>query len=210
MTILHKLNWRYATKKFDPGQVVAEELITELLRSVNLTASSYGLQPYEMIVVKNPEIQQKLVSASFDQAQIVDCSHVIIFAAKKTLDSGYIKKYIQNIAETRSLTLDGLSDYKASMESGPGSLSSDLVTIWSQKQCYIGLGTLLIAAADLKIDTCPMEGFIPEQYDEILGLGVRDLTATLVVPVGYRSVDDELQYAPKVRKRLDEMVHLKY
>ncbi len=210
MSILHKLEWRYATKQFDPEKEVAEDHITELLKATNLTASSYGLQPYEIIVIKNQELQDQLRPVSWNQSQISDASHVIVLAAKTTMNTDDIQSYIENIMQVRGVDAESLEGYKQMMLDGPGSWSDDQVTLWAQKQCYIALGTLLIAAADLKIDTCPMEGFEPEKYNEILELNDRNLTATLVLPIGYRSVDDAMQHAKKVRKALDEIVALEY
>lgn len=210
MSLLHKLQWRYATKQFDSEKVVSEEDVTELLKAMNLTASSYGLQPFEFIVVKNQELQDELRPVSWNQSQISDASHIIILAAKTSIDEQYIQSYIENIMHVRGVDVESLKGYKQMMMDGPGSWENKGVTAWAKRQCYIVLGSLLLAAADLKIDTCPMEGFDADAYDKILGLSEHGLTATLVIPIGYRSVDDATQHAKKVRAHLTEITSLRY
>jgi len=209
MSLLHKLEWRYATKKFDSEKEISEENITELLKAANLSASSYGLQPYEFIVVKNQELQNKLQEAAYGQAQLADASHVVIFAAKKTVSPDYIKNFVQHTAEIRNQDLGELNDYQQSMIDTIGSMSSDQQLSWTQRQSYIALGTLLLAAADLKIDACPMEGFENEKFNKLLELDA-GLHATAIVTLGYRSVNDTYQHAAKVRRPLDDIVTLRY
>ena len=208
--MLHRLDWRYATKEFDPEKVLEEEVVTELLKVMNLSASSYGLQPYEFIVIKNKDLQEKLVEVSFGQRQVVDASHLIVIAAKTEVDDAYIDAYIANIAKIREQKIQELEGYSQMMKGAVGSKPQSEQLIWAQKQCYIALGSLLIAAADAKIDACPMEGFDPEAYNEILGLDKEGLHATLVVPLGYRAITDGYQHLAKVRKPLGDMVQLKY
>ncbi|MFT6361135.1 MAG: nitroreductase/dihydropteridine reductase [Candidatus Paceibacteria bacterium] len=210
MSLLHKLEWRYATKKFDSEKKVPEEEVTELLKAMNLTASSYGLQPFEFVVVKNQDIQDQLLPVSWNQSQLSDASHVIVIAAKTNMTADYIQDYIQRIADVRKVNLEDLEGYKQMMIGGPGTWSEDQVILWSQKQCYTVLGTLLLAAADLKIDACPMEGFQPDAYDEILGLKEQGLHATLVIPIGYRSAEDSTQHDAKSRRHLDDIIELRY
>lgn len=209
MSILHKLQWRYATKKFDPEKIVAEEDITELLKAMNLSASSSGLQPYKFIVIHNKELQQQLRSVSFDQPQITDASHLIVIVAKNEVSPEDIKAYVSRTAEIRNIaaSLDGLEQ---SLLKGIASKNPIEQLQWAQRQCYLPLATLLIAAADLKIDTCPMEGFIPEEYDRILGLSEQGLHATVIAAIGYRSREDNLQHAKKSRRTLDDIVELRY
>ncbi|MFT7328247.1 MAG: nitroreductase [Crocinitomicaceae bacterium] len=210
MTILHKLEWRYATKKFDSEKQVSEENITELLKAMNLTASSYGLQPYEFIVIKNQELQNTLMSASYDQSQVGDASHVIVIAAKTKMTESYIEEYIAYMAELREKNIEELKGYRDMMVNTINSMTDKEYSTWAQKQCYAVLGTLLLAAADLKIDACPMEGFDNKKYNELLDLDSKNLHATLVIPVGYRSVDDDTQHDAKVRRPLTEIAKLEY
>ena len=208
--MLHKLEWRYATKMFDKEREIKEEDLTTLLEAMNLTASSYGLQPYEFVVVKKQEMLDRLKEVSFQQSQISDASHLIVICAKTEISSGYIDSYISNIAHVRGTEISTLEPYAQMMKQTIGAQDAQAQLTWSQKQCYTVLGTLLLACADLKIDACPMEGFIPESYNEILGLKEHGLHATIAIPIGYRHVQDSYQHAKKVRKQLADMVHLKY
>lgn len=210
MSILHKLQWRYATKKFDPQKKVSEENITELLKAMNLSASGSGLQPYKFIVVHNNELQQQLREVSYNQPQVTDASHIIVVAAKTEVVPEYIETYIQRTAEIRGIPTESLKGLEQSLLNNIGSKNSREQLQWAQRQCYLPLATLLIAAADLKIDVCPMEGFIPEEYDRILGLQDQGLHATVIAAVGYRSQDDKLQFAKKSRRTLDDIVELRY
>lgn len=210
MSILHKLQWRYATKKFDPEKVVAEKDITELLKAMNLSASSSGLQPYKFFVIHNPQLQQQLREVSYDQPQVTDASHIIVIAAKTEVSPEYVKNYIQRTAEIRGITVSSLEGLQQSLLKRIRSKNLHEQLQWAQRQCYLPLATLLIAAADLKIDVCPMEGFIPEEYDRILGLQNQGLHATVIAAVGYRSHEDKLQHAKKSRRTLDDIVELRY
>ncbi|MCA9351598.1 NAD(P)H-dependent oxidoreductase [Patescibacteria group bacterium] len=210
MSLLHKLQWRYATKKFDPTKDVPEEQVTELLKAMNLSASSYGLQPYEFIVVKDNNLQARLREASFDQSQLTDASHVIVIAARKTTTPKDIRAYIENIARIRDMDVSLLSDFEASMNQALAAKSLDEQLAWATNQAFISLGTLLLAAADVKIDVCPMGGFEPDRYDEILGLKDRGLHAAVIAAIGYRSQEDETQHFKKVRKHLDDITELRY
>lgn len=210
MSLLHKLNWRYATKKMDPEKEVQESDVTELLNAMNLTASSYGLQPYEFIVIKNQELQNTLKAASYDQTQVADASHVIVIAAKTEVSVEYIESYISHMAELRKVSIEDLKGYRDMMVDTMKGMSDDERNQWAQKQCYGVMGTLLLAAADLKIDACPMEGFDNQKYNEILELDKKNLHATIVIPIGYRSSEDETQHAAKVRRPLEDIVNLEY
>jgi nitroreductase / dihydropteridine reductase len=197
--IIKDLNWRYATKKFDSTKKINPENIETLTESIRLVPSSFGLQPLKLVVVTNPEIKNKLKDAAFGQSQIADCSHLMVFCAKTNLNQEDVKEYIENTAKIREISvesLDGLSKYINSFIE-PKTQSE--LKIWSQKQAYIALGFLLYSAATLKIDSCPMEGFDPNQFDEILDLKKHNLTATVICPVGYRSEQDFMSKAKKSR-----------
>jgi nitroreductase len=208
--MIHKLKWRYATKQFDPEKKLEEDQVTELLKMMNLSASSYGLQPYKFIIVKNQELQEKLKEAAYGQSQLGDASHIIILAAKLETTAEDIDAYIQNIAQTRHQDVSELQGYGDMMKGAIGSWTQEQQLVWAQKQAYIALGTLLIAAADAKIDACPMEGFDADAFDEILGLQKKGLRTTVIAPIGIRSVHDKYQHEKKVRRALGEMVDLYY
>lgn len=205
MQLLPALQWRYATKKFATDRQVSDEDLRQLMEAVNLTASSFGLQHYRVIVVQDQATKDKLLPASYDQGQITDCSHLFVFAAKTDLTGDYVDEYMQRMADTRGLPLDQVSGFGTYIKGTLTDKSEDFIVNWNKRQAYMGLSTLLAAAAELRIDTCPMEGFDPAQYDEILGLTQRGLTATVIAPVGYRSEEDATREHKKVRLPLDEM-----
>lgn len=206
--MLHKLQWRYATKKFDPTKKVEEDTIKDLLQAMNLAASSYGLQPYKFVVVHNDELQKKLQEAAYGQPQVVDASHLVIITARTEITENDIDEYIQNIATTRNQSIESLQEYAESMKQDLLSREKRDQLSWSQRQSYIPLGTLLLTAADKKVDACPMEGFKPKAFNEILEL--EGFHATAMIALGYRSVNDTYQHAKKVRKKLTDITTLKY
>ncbi|WP_350291166.1 NAD(P)H-dependent oxidoreductase [uncultured Croceitalea sp.] len=203
-SILQNRTWRYATKKFDSTKKVSEEDFKLLMESVRLSASSYGLQPYKVLVISNKEIRENLKPVSWGQSQITDASHLIVLANQIDFGSELVDDYISNVAETRNIPLDGLQQYGDFMKSKLIDLPAEHKAIWTSKQAYIALGNLMQAAAELKIDTCPMEGFDAEKYDEILGLREKGLSAAVVLPIGYRSEEDETQHYAKVRKSKED------
>lgn len=206
-TYIDDLNWRYATKKFDANREVSSKDIETLLEAIQLTASSYGLQPYEIIVVKDSAIREKLKAASWNQTQITDSSEVIVFANKTHITSSYLDSYLLDMATTRNLKVEDLDGLKGMLESTIMKLNPEDQSIWAAKQAYIALGNLLSAAANLKIDTCPMEGFDATKYDELLNLKEKGLTTAVIVTVGYRSEDDHTQFAAKVRKSKEDLIN---
>lgn len=202
---LETLNWRYATKQFDASKKVSEEDLAFLLESIRLAASSYGLQPYEVFVVTDPQIKERLKPASWNQQQVVDASHVIVLANKTNFDGTLIDNYIDNIVTTRNIKREQLQGFADFMKSKLIDLSSEEKTQWTAKQTYIALGNLLSAAAALQIDTCPMEGFTAHEVDNILNLTEKDLTTAVIIPVGYRSDADQNQHLKKVRKTKEQL-----
>ena len=198
-------NWRYATKKFDATKKVSNEDLDTLKEAIRLSSSSYGLQPYKVIFVENPALRAQLQPVSWGQTQIVDASHLIVFANVTNIGETEIDAYFKNLTETRNIPMEALQGYADFMKSKITSLSEEAKNIWTSKQTYLALGNLLNAAAELKIDVTPMEGFEPEQYNEILGLKKLGLNASLVAPIGYRHEEDATQHYVKVRKSNDEL-----
>ncbi|WP_299801142.1 NAD(P)H-dependent oxidoreductase [uncultured Maribacter sp.] len=205
-SILEKLNWRYATKKFNSSKKVSKENLEILLDAANLTASSYGLQPYKIYVIEDADIRTKLRTASYDQSQITDASYVIILANKPTFDDTMIDDYINNIMKIRGLSKDNLEGFSQTMKSTLLDLPDAQKNAWTSNQAYIVLGNLMTIAAEMEIDTCPMEGFNNAQYNEILGLTDKGLNAAVVLAVGYRSAEDESQNYPKVRYSKEQII----
>ena len=202
------LNWRYATKKFNSEKEISQEDLNTLLESIQLTASSYGLQPYEVIVVKDQETRKKLKEVAWNQTQITDASYLLVFANLKSVTENYVDTYLDNIAETRNLSREDLKGMEDMIKNTTLKLSAESQNDWASKQAYIALGNLLSAAANLKIDTCPMEGFEAEKFDEILGLKDRNLTTAVIAPIGYRSDDDQYQHLAKVRKSKSDLIEI--
>jgi nitroreductase len=203
--ILEHRTWRYATKKFDASKKISHQDLNSLLEATRLSASSYGLQPYHVFVISDPEVREKLKPVSWNQSQITDASHLIVFAHATDFGEELIDDFITNLSDTRNIPLDGLNGYAEMMKSNLVGLPTDVKASWAGKQVYIALGNALQAAAELKIDTCPMEGFQPEEYNKILGLTDKDLNAAVVLAVGYRSEEDQTQNLPKVRKSKEEL-----
>ncbi len=207
-TYIEDLNWRYATKKFDSEKEISQEDLNKLLESIQLSASSYGLQPYEVIVVKDEKIREKLKAAAWNQTQITDASYLLVFANLKSVSEAYVDTYLDNIAETRNLTRADLKGMEDMIKSTTLQLPADAQNTWAAKQAYIALGNLLSAAANLKIDTCPMEGFDAAKFDEILGLQDKNLTTAVIAPIGYRSEEDHYQHLAKVRKSKSDLIEI--
>ena len=198
-------NWRYATKKFDATKKIAEEDITILKEAIRLSSSSYGLQPYKIIIVENPELRAQLKTASWGQSQVVDASHVLIFANEINFGDDGIDDYFKNVSETREVPIENMKGYMNFVKTTIAALSPFEKNAWSAKQTYLALGNLMNAAAELKIDLTPMEGFVPEQVNAVLGLNDLGLNATLIATLGYRHEEDATQYFKKVRKPTTEL-----
>ncbi|NGY38259.1 NAD(P)H-dependent oxidoreductase [Flavobacterium sp. XN-5] len=204
-TFLEHQNWRYATKKFDASKIINTEDLNTLKEAIRLSSSSYGLQPYKVIIVENPELRAKIQPAAWGQSQIVEASHLIIFANETKIEEQSIDNFVENISATRNIPLDSLSGYSDFMKSKIVTLDNDSKNIWSSKQTYLAMGNLLNAAAELKIDVTPMEGFVPELVNEILGLEKLGLNASLIATLGYRHDEDATQYYKKVRKSNEDL-----
>ncbi len=197
--------WRYATKKFDATKKISDSDLEFLKEAIQLSSSSYGLQPYKVIIVENPELRAQLQPVSWGQAQIVDASHLLVFANELNVGDTQIDDYFKNVIETRGITLEAVQGYMDFMKSNINAIPEPVRNSWASKQTYLALGNLLAAAAELKIDVTPMEGFVPEKYNEILGLDKLGLNASLVATIGYRHEEDETQHYAKVRKSISNL-----
>jgi nitroreductase len=203
--IIDRLNWRYATKKFDSSRKISKDNLDTLLEAIRLSASSYGLQPYHILVVDNEDLREKLRPVSWGQSQITDASHLIVFTNKTTFDEDLVDNYLDNVSETRGVPKKDLKVYSDFMKSNLMRLSDAEKELWTAKQVYLAVGNLMTVAAELNIDSCPMEGFEDAQYNKILDLEAKDLNATIVLAVGYRAQEDETQHYAKVRKSTKEL-----
>lgn len=204
-TFLENQNWRYATKKFDTTKKISKKDLNTLKEAIRLSSSSYGLQPYKVILVENKKLREQIQPIAWGQSQIVDASHLIVFANQTNIGGTEIDALIENMSITREIPLESLTSYGDFMKSKITSLSDQAKNAWTSKQTYLALGNLLNAAAELKIDATPMEGFDPVALNEILGLTALNLNATLIATIGYRHEDDATQHYKKVRKSTEEL-----
>lgn len=205
--IIEDLNWRYACKKFDPSKKLTEEQLNDLLDSLRLTASSYGIQPWKFVVVKNAEKREQLIGAAYKQRQVADASDLLVLCRPAELDATIIDRYIDDICKTRDQNKEDLEGYRNMMVKVVEKDEAVKVA-WAKNQIYIALGTLMTVCASMKIDSCPMEGFSPKQFDEILELDKLGLKSVLVCPVGYRAADDKYIDVKKVRFSREEVVRI--
>lgn len=209
MSLVEKLNWRYATKKFDHTKKLSSEQLNELLKAVQLSPSSAGLQSYKILVIEDPAVREKLREAAHGQQQITDASQLIVFASETNLDEHFVKHYIDFVAEKRQIGRENLAAYEQMIMGNVNRLTEDQRLMWSNKQAYIALGVLLTAAADMGIDACPMEGFSAAKFDEILGLREKGLTTAVIAAIGFRADDDAFSKLVKVRRPEEELfIHI--
>ena len=201
MSLIDKLQWRYATKKMDPAKVVPEAKVDQILEAIRLTASSSGLQPYEVIVITNKDIRQKIRAVSNDQSQVTDCSHLLVFAAWDTYTAERINAAFDMTEKARNFTSESGTAYRQMLLKTYPARDAEVNFTHTAKQAYIGLGTALIAAAYEQVDCTPMEGFNPSALDEILNLKEKGLRSVVMLPLGYRNAgEDWLVNLKKVRR----------
>ena len=205
--LLDALRWRYATKAFDANRKISADVWSALEESLVLSPSSFGLQPYRFLVINDPATRERLLPHAWGQRQVVDASHFVVFAARTSVTEAEIDTFIARIARTRGVTPESLASYRGMMT---GMLLSDgfkpLVPHWTARQAYIALGNLLTSAALLGVDACPMEGFVPAEFDKVLALPAQGLAAVVCCALGYRHADDKYAVAPKVRFPKSELV----
>ena len=206
MEIIKHLKWRYATKKFDASKTLSQEKIEVLKQAFNLTATSYGLQPLKLIIFSDKKMQNKLVKYSMDQEQVAQASHILIFCIDTTIDKSYIEDYFKRIKYVRNTPDQILKPFKKYLIDDFENQSQNDIEDWATKQAYLAMGNLLTVCAVESIDACPMEGFDPERYDEVLKLKEKGLKSVLVMPIGYRAEDDMFADFKKVRKTVAESV----
>lgn len=206
MNTIESLKWRYAVKKFDNNKSLTETQINTLKDAFNLTATSYGLQPLKLVVINNKTIQKELFAHSWNQSQVVDASHLLVICIPKKYSSEEVKKYFTLVQEIRN-TPDAINNpFKKFLTAEIEKKTQEELFLWNKNQAYIALGNLLTICAIEKIDSCPMEGFIPEKYNEVLQLDAHNLTTILALPVGFRAEDDYMKDLKKVRKNIQDVV----
>ena len=204
--IISRLEWRYATKKFDATKKLSEAQLNVLKESFNLTATSYGLQPLKMVVLSDQTTKEKLVPFSMDQPQVKDASHVLVLCIESKITPEYVKSHFKRVEDVRNTPREILQDYEDFLIQDFSEKEHADVVQWMSKQAYIALGNLLTVCALEGIDACPMEGFEPKKYDEVLGLEAHGLQSVLVLPVGYRAEDDMFSGMKKVRRGVSEVI----
>lgn len=205
MSLVKSLEWRYATKKYDTSKQLSNEQYEDLLSSVQLAPSSYGLQPYRFITVTDPAKLEQISKAAFGQPQISTSSKVLVVAVETNISNETVKNYIDKAAIARNTDRKNLEAREEFVNARLALLSSDQKIEWAEKQAFLAIGILVSAAAEAGIDASPMEGFDPKQVDEILGLKVQHLKSTLLFALGFRSSEDEFATIPKIRKTKEEL-----
>lgn len=206
MEIIKAMQWRYATKKFDAERILPVDKITKLKKAFNLTATSYGLQPLKMVVVQDKPLQEELRKVSFNQQQVATASHVLVICIEKKIGRAFIENYFRHVRDIRQTPDEVLSPFVNSLVDDFENKPNEEIRIWATHQAYLVLGALLTACAVEEIDSCPMEGFEPEKFDDLLELGEHNLQSVLVLPVGYRSLNDPFADMKKVRRPLEDTV----
>jgi nitroreductase len=205
--LLEQLNWRYATKQFDPKRKISAADWATLEEALTLSPSSGGLQPWKFVVVTDPAMRARLVPASYGQPQIADASHLVVFASKNNLSEADVDAHIRHTASVRGAPVEALAPFREMLVGGiVKALDEPARNAWARNQAYIALGNLLTSAALLGIDTCPMEGFDRAQYDEILGLKAKGCASAVIATLGYRSSADKYAGAPKVRFPREQII----
>jgi nitroreductase len=200
MELIKSLEWRYATKKMN-GEKIPQDKLERILDATRLTPSSYGLTPYQVIVVEDQELKERLVGACYGQTQLKDSSAVLVFAVWDEITEWAVENYINDIATKRNIPVEVLNDFKEMMIGTITHMDEEQKTIWAQKQAYIGLGFSLVASAVEEVDSTPMEGFLPNKVDEVLGLRELGLKSSVILTLGYRDTEgDSLSTMKKVRR----------
>ena len=197
--LTESLNWRYATKQFDPDQKIPAEAWEALESSLVLSPSSFGLQPWKFIVITDSVLREKLKEASWNQGQVTDASHLVVFASQRSVLDEDVDRFLNLTARTRGIEADSLLGYRQMIQGFLSNMSAEQMHAWTMRQTYIALGQFMTSAAAIKVDTCPLEGINPATYDELLGLKDSKFSTIVACAAGYRHPDDKYATAPKVR-----------
>jgi nitroreductase len=206
-TVLEALQWRYATRKFDPAKKIAPDVWAALEQSLVLAPSSVGLQPWKFFVITDPALRAKLHPAAWNQAQVIDCSHFVVFAVRKDLDAAHVDRHVARMVEVRGGTVEALAKFRAmAVRNLDEARNEGRLDTWQTHQIYIALGQFMTAAAMLGVDACPMEGFEPPKFDAILGLPEQGLASVVCCATGYRSADDRFAAMKKVRFKPEDVI----
>lgn len=206
MDIISSLKWRAAVRQYDTNKKVSSDNLEALLEAGNLAATSMGLQPFKIIAISNQDIKKQMVPMSYNQQQVFESSHLLVFAIETDINEDTVQRYFNRIMKIRGLKSEDLENYKSSVTGYLSEMDSETKKVWATKQAYIALGTVMSAAATLKIDSCAMEGFLADEYTKLLNLDSKDLMPVVALTIGYRSELEQMASLPKVRKTRDEFV----
>lgn len=205
--VVEALHWRYATQKFDATKVISEATWLALEEALVLTPSSIGLQPWKFIIVTDQVLKDRLRPAAWSQSQVSDCSHFVVFTVRKDLGADHVDRHLERMVEVRGVTRDSLSKYgQMAVKNLEKARAEGRLDTWQTHQVYIALGSFMTAAAVLGVDTCPMEGFQPAQFDEILEINASGYASVVACAAGYRHPDDKYAVSKKVRFKHDDVI----
>ncbi len=205
MSLIDHLKWRYATKKFDATKKITIEDLKQIKTAIQLSASSYGLQLYKVLIIKDSELREQLKLASYGQSQITDAAYLVVFCNYTEVTEKHIDEYFTLKSQIEQTDISAFQGYSDFIKADVLNRSDGEKDKWTSNQTYIALGNLLNICAELKIDACPMEGFEADKYNAILNLGEEGLNASVIATIGYRSDDDTSQYSKKVRKSIENL-----
>jgi nitroreductase len=206
MSIIDKLKWRYATKKFDASKTLSKDQLQIIKEAFNLTALSFGLQTLKMVIVEDKEIREQLIEHSYGQRQVADASHLLILCIKNDINDSDVDEHFNTVKNVRNTPDSILEPFKNGMKTTINNMTLDKKVDWATRQAYIALGNLMTVCAVEGIDGCPMEGFVPTEVDKVLNLDKYGLQSVLMLPIGYRAKDDMFAELKKVRKPISETI----
>lgn len=205
-TIIDDLNWRYATKKYNPAKIIADKDLEVVLESLRLVPSSYGMQPLSYLLINDKNLREQLKPLAYNQSQITDASHLIVLCSFRKITPTVIKNHLELMSEVRNEPLSNYEKFGENIQKTFANLSETATSEWTIRQAYIALGQIMHTCANLRIDATPMEGFDKTAFDKLLDLETQNLQSVLLCPIGYRADDDFLQQLKKVRKPINEVI----
>lgn len=205
-TIIDDLNWRYATKKYNPAKIIADKDLEVVLESLRLVPSSYGMQPLSYLLINDKNLREQLKPLAYNQSQITDASHLIVLCSFRKITPTVIKNHLELMSEVRNEPLTNYEKFGENIQKTFANLSETATSEWTIRQAYIALGQIMHTCANLRIDATPMEGFDKTAFDKLLDLETQNLQSVLLCPIGYRADDDFLQQLKKVRKPINEVI----
>jgi nitroreductase len=205
-TIIDDLNWRYATKKYNPTKIITDKDLEVVLESLRLVPSSYGMQPLTYLLINDKNLREQLKPLAYNQSQITDASHLIVLCSFRKITPTVIKNHLELMSEVRNEPLTNYEKFGENIQKTFANLSETATSEWTIRQAYIALGQIMHTCANLRIDATPMEGFDKTAFDKLLDLETQNLQSVLVCPIGYRADDDFLQQLKKVRKPIDAVI----